>query len=100
MYISVDGPRFEWDPSKARTNRRKHGVTFEEAASAFADEWGLIMPDPDHSTDDDRFVLLGLGTRLRLLVVAHAFLGREDVIRIISARKATPVEARTYLNRR
>jgi uncharacterized protein len=58
------------------------------------------MPDPDHSTDDERFVLLGLGARLRLLVVAHAFLGQQDVIRIISARKATPVETRTYLNRR
>ena len=88
--------RFEWDPSKARTNERKHGVTFEDASTAFTDEHALLIPDPDHSDAEDRFILLGLSSSIRLLVVVHVFRDEDDVIRIISARKATSSESRQY----
>ena len=88
--------RFEWDKRKATENRRKHGITFEEATSAFLDENARVIPDPDHSDDEDRFVLLGLSVRLRLLVVVHCYRWGEDLIRIISARKADPSERKQY----
>lgn len=91
---------FEWDPGKAASNARKHGVTFEEAATAFADDFGLVIPDPDHSAEEDRFILLGLSGAARHLVVVHAFRESEGVIRIISARKATRAERRQYEERR
>jgi uncharacterized protein len=87
---------FEWEPRKARSNDLKHGVSFEEAATAFSDEHGLVVPDPDHSEDEDRHILLGLSSRLRLLVVVHCLRGAEETIRIISARRATGGERRTY----
>ena len=76
---------FEWDARKAATNLRKHGVTFDEASTAFADPLSLTVPDPDHSIEEDRFVLLGLSYRGRLLVVVHT--ERGDNIRIISAMR-------------
>lgn len=85
---------FEWDARKDASNRRKHGVSFEEAATTFADPRSLTVPDPDHSREEDRFVLLGLSYRGRLLVVVHA--ERGDNLRIISARKATGSERRQY----
>jgi uncharacterized DUF497 family protein len=85
---------FEWDPRKARSNHRKRGVTFEEAATAFGDVSSLTIHDPDHSAAEQRFVLLGLSQRGRLLAVAHR--DRDDRVRIISARKATRAENRTY----
>lgn len=88
--------RFEWDSDKARSNERKHGVSFEEAASAFTDAEGLLIDDPDHSDDEDRFILLGLSSALRLLVVVHCLREAGDVIRIISARRADRAEARQY----
>jgi uncharacterized protein len=88
--------RFEWDPAKAATNLRKHGVSFDEARAVFSDERAKLIADPDHSADEERFILLGLGARLRLLVVCHCCRGRGDVIRIISARKATAAESRSY----
>jgi hypothetical protein len=88
--------RFEWDPAKAATNLRKHGVSFDEARAVFSDERAKLIADPDHSADAERFILLGLGARLRLLVVCHCCRGRGDVIRIISARKATAAESRSY----
>jgi len=88
--------RFAWDAAKASDNLRKHGVSFEEAASAFADENGRLMHDPDHSQNEDRFVLLGFSARLRLLIVCHAYRENGEVIRIISARKATARERRQY----
>ena len=88
--------RIEWDARKASANERKHGVTFEEAATAFSDENGRIIPDPDHSVDEDRFVLLGLSWSLRLLVVCHCFRASPVVIRIISARKANRSERDQY----
>lgn len=88
--------RFEWDPAKATINLRKHGVSFEEAQSVFADERARLIDDPDHSEDEDRFILLGLSSSMRVLVVAHCYRSEGNVIRIISARKATREEQRYY----
>ena len=89
---------FEWDQKKNATNVKKHGVSFEEAQSVFHDEHALFMPDPEHSADEDRFVLLGLSANLRSLVVCHCYRGG-DKIRIISARKATKAERAEYSRR-
>ena len=88
--------RFEWDPKKNATNRRKHGISFEDAQTAFSDEFGLIIDDPEHSEDEARFVLLGISASLRLLVVCHCYRAGGDVIRIISARKADRPESAQY----
>ena len=88
--------RIEWDRRKAAANKRKHGVAFEEAATAFADEYGRVIPDPDHSEEEDRLVLLGMSWSLRILVVCHCHREASDVIRIISARKATRSERAQY----
>ncbi len=89
--------RFEWDPEKAAVNIKKHGIGFDEAKSAFADERAKLIADPAHSSDEDRFVLLGLSTKLKLLVVCHCYRSKNNTIRIISARKATAVESHQYL---
>ena len=88
--------RFDWDPRKAEFNRKKHGVSFEEAKSVFLDEHAKLIDDPDHSEDEDRFVLLGLSSSLRLLLVCHCYRSRGTVIRLISARKATRDEMKSY----
>jgi uncharacterized DUF497 family protein len=88
--------RFTWDKTKNETNTRKHGVTFEEAQSSFNDEFAREFYDPDHSEDEDRFLLLGLSGRLRVLVVSHCFRESETLIRIISARKADRQEQQDY----
>ena len=88
--------RFAWDETKAEENRRKHRVTFEEAATVFADENARLKNDPEHSGEEDRFVLLGFSARLRLLLVCHTYRENDEVIRIISARKATPSERKQY----
>ena len=93
------GLRFDWDAAKARVNLRKHGVSFEEARTVFFDEHALFMDDPEHSEDEERFLLLGLSIRLRTLVVCHCFRDQEDLIRIISARRANRNEQAEY-NRR
>jgi uncharacterized DUF497 family protein len=85
---------FRWDPAKARTNLQKHGVSFDEAVSAFMDPLSRTIPDPDHSYDEERCVLLGISQRNRLLVVVHA--ETDDAIRIISAREANRQERRKY----
>jgi uncharacterized DUF497 family protein len=87
---------FEWDPRKASENKRKHGISFEEARSSFLDENARVIPDPEHSEDEERFVLLGLSIELSLLVVVHCYRAKDEVIRIISARKADPSERRQY----
>jgi len=87
---------FEWDAAKAASNLRKHGVSFEEARSAFADERAKLIDDPDHSTDEERFILLGLSASLKLLVVCHCCRNAGNTIRIISARRATTNETRVY----
>jgi uncharacterized protein len=89
--------RFEWDERKATANARKHGVTFEEARSAFYDERARLIDDPDHSADEERYVLLGLSSSLRLLLVCHCYRSTGNIIRIISARKATPLESKSYI---
>lgn len=88
--------QFVWDENKNQSNHRKHGITFDEASTAFKDENGRVIFDPEHSEDEDRFILLGLDSSLRLLVVCHCFRENENTIRIISARKATRNEARQY----
>lgn len=92
--------RFAWDERKAAANRRKHGVSFEEARTVFFDENALLRPDEEHSEDEDRFVLLGLSAELRILVVCHCYRQRDEVIRIISARKANSFERGQYEVRR
>ena len=91
--------RFEWDPKKSESNKKKHGVSFEEAETAFLDERGLLIPDLDHSKDEERFVLLGISAILRTLVVCHCYREDEEVIRIISARKADRFEQSQYRQR-
>ncbi len=85
---------FEWDAEKASANERKHGVSFDEAATAFGDPLSVTIPDPDHSEDEDRFILMGSTYLGRVLVVVHT--DRGDNTRIISARRATRSERRTY----
>ncbi len=87
---------FEWDERKAAANVRKHGVSFDEAKSVFVDELAKLIDDPDHSKDEDRFVLLGLSAAMRLLLVCHCYRGDGIVIRIISARKASTQESKSY----
>jgi uncharacterized DUF497 family protein len=92
----MPGPRFEWDEKKNTSNKRKHGVSFEEGRTAFLDENARVMPDPEHSEDEERFVLLGLSISLRVLVVCHCYRHNDEVIRIISARKADEDEIKQY----
>jgi uncharacterized DUF497 family protein len=91
--------RFSWDPQKSRANERKHGVSFDEAQTVFLDDNALFMEDPEHSEDEDRFLMLGVSSRLRLLVVCHCLRESGDVIRLISARKATKPERTQYKGR-
>ena len=88
--------RFEWDERKATANAKKHGVSFEEARSVFFDERARLIDDPDHSEDEERYILLGLSSSLRLLLVCHCYRTGGNVIRIISARKATAREPKSY----
>ena len=85
---------FEWDPKKAESNARKHGVTFDEASTAFGDPLGLLMSDPDHSLSEERYLVLGMSNQQMLLVVAFA--ERPPRTRLISARRATRREWRRY----
>jgi hypothetical protein len=88
--------RFEWDERKAAENAKKHGVSFEEARSVFFDERARLIDDPEHSEHEDRFILLGLSSSLRLLIVCHCYRSAGNVIRIVSARKATVRESKSY----
>ena len=92
----MSGIVFEWDPHKNEINRRKHNISFEEARAVFYDEQALVIDAPDHSVDEERFIILGLSSRANLLVVCHCYRQSETVIRIISARKATTTETRQY----
>ena len=86
---------FAWDDRKAAANRKKHGISFEEAQTVFHDENARLIHDPEHSRDETRFVLLGMSVAFRVLLVCHCYLEDDSTIRIISARKATKNE-RTY----
>ena len=85
-----------WDESKNKENIKKHKVSFEEAKTVFSDPNGKLIPDPDHSEDEDRFIILGLSKMLRLLVVCHCYREDDETIRIITARKAEKKEAKYY----
>lgn len=86
--------KFEWDPDKAAGNLRKHGISFEEAATVFGDPFSAVISDPDHSAQEDRHLLIGTSAQLRLLIVSFA--ERDDRIRIISARELTRPERKAY----
>ena len=88
--------RFEWDETKSRANKRKHKVSFEEAQTVFLDENARRFFDPDHSQDEDRFLMLGMSFTLRVLVVCHCYREDDSIIRIISARKADKGEQSDY----
>ena len=88
--------RFDWDSTKASLNKKKHGVSFEEASTVFYDENAIEFHDPDHSENEDRFVMLGMSSKLRILVVCHCIRESGSMIRIISARKATKRESSRY----
>ena len=87
---------FEWDDNKARLNIDKHGISFFEASTVFEDEEAILFDDPDHSDEEERFMLLGLSSQAKILIVCHCYRGADNVIRIISARKATKNEAAQY----
>ncbi len=88
--------RFEWHSTKSAVNAKKHGISFDEAKSVFSDENAKLISDPDHSDNEDRFILLGISIRLRTLVVCHCYRGDDNIIRIITARKATTSESKKY----
>jgi len=87
---------FEWDASKASLNKKKHGISFDEAKTVFFDENAKVIHDPEHSDDEERFVILGLSVNVRMLVVIHCYRKNDCIIRIISARKATQKESMQY----
>ena len=89
---------FEWDENKNKINKQKHRISFEEAETVFYDESAIVIEDPDHSQEEDRFIILGLSTKAKLLVVCHCYRASDTVIRIISARKATTTEAKQYIS--
>lgn len=91
---------FEWDPRKAAGNAAKHGVTFEEAKTVFYDEDALVIPDPDHSEEEERFIIMGQSSEPRILVVVHCFRKTGASIRIISARRAGTKEQQPYWDKR
>ena len=96
---SVANLRFEWDARKNAANKRKHGVSFEEARTVFYDDRALLIEDPDENDEEDRFVLLGISAALRMLVVCHCYREKDSLIRMISARKANRKEREDYEKR-
>ena len=90
---------FDWDKPKSTSNQKKHGISFEEAQTVFVDENALLIGDPDHSNKEDRCILLGISAKLRILVVCHCYPKNDQIIRIISARKATRIEREHYWER-
>ena len=90
---------FSWDDNKNRSNKQKHGISFEEAQTVFFDENAIEFDDPDHSLNEERFILLGLNQNLRVLVVCHCYRKDDTEIRIITARKATKKEQIVYFRR-
>ena len=97
--VSMHGISFEWDKKKDSANRKKHGVSFDEATTVFVDEKALQIEDPEHSEEEERFILLGLSSRLRILLICHCYRQSDRIIRIISARKASQSEQQQYWER-
>ena len=89
---------FEWDENKNEINKKKHKISFEEAATVFYDDNALMIDDPEHSEQEERFILLGQSNRANILVVCHCYRASDTVIRLISARKATKTETKQYYN--
>jgi len=87
---------FVWDKAKNIKNLKKHGISFDEAKTVFFDDAARLIPDPDHSDEEDRYILLGLCSQLRILMVCHCYRNEDESIRIISARKASKSEKRQY----
>ena len=87
---------FEWDENKNRINQSKHKISFEEAETVYYDERALLINDPDHSLEEERVIILGMSIRANLLIVCHCCRSEENIIRIISARKATKTESSYY----
>lgn len=92
----MDIIKFEWDENKNDINKKKHKISFEEAKTVFYDAEALVISDPEHSQEEERFIILGLSKKANLLVVCHCYRASETVIRLISARKATKNEAKQY----
>jgi len=92
--------RFEWDKKKDIANQKKHGISFEEARTVFYDDRARLISDPDHSDAEDRFILLGSSSTLRVLVVVHSYREDDEIVRVISARKATTNEVKFYERKR
>lgn len=88
--------KFEWDENKNQKNQFKHKISFEEAKTVFYDEEALVIDDPEHSKEEERFIILGFSNKTNLLVVCHCYRESDTVIRIISARRATKTEAKQY----
>ena len=88
--------QFVWDEQKHQVNQKKHGISFEEAQSVFLDEYARLLVDPDHSETEERYLILGMSTKIRLLVVSHCYRENDHVIRLISARSATHFEQQQY----
>jgi uncharacterized protein len=87
---------FEWDPNKDEENQKKHEVAFDEAKTVFFDDFARLIDDPEHSEEEDRFILMGMSIRLNVLLVCHCYREEDGVIRIISARRADPSERAQY----
>lgn len=96
----MDALKFEWDPAKNTINIKKHGISFEEAKAVFYDEFAILFDDPDHSIDEDRFLIIGRIRTEQICIVSHCLRKNEQTIRIISARKATKKERKIYLEGR
>jgi len=92
----MDAIKFEWDENKNLINQQKHKISFSEAKTVFYDEESIMIDDPEHSKEEERFIILGLSEKANLLVVCHCYRASETVIRIISARKATKTETKQY----
>jgi len=97
--MQMESIEFTWDPAKAHRNLHAHSVSFEEARTVFWDEDGILIPDPEHSESEERFLLLGMSSQAHLLVVVHCYRESDTVIRLIFARKATRREEITYIRR-
>ncbi len=92
----MENIHFEWDENKNTINKHKHKIDFKEAQTVFEDENALVINDPEHSEQEDRFIILGFSNKANLLIVCHCYRQNDSIIRIISARKATPSESRQY----
>lgn len=92
----MDIVKFEWDENKNEINKKKHGLSFEEAREVFGDENAILFDDPDHSLDEDRFLIIGSVKSSKICIVSHCYRDNDNVIRLISARAATKNEKRVY----